>query len=206
MIAPANTSPEEQALRAQVDAWGRARWGADVRVLHELALGDRRIDMVFVLAADLVGVEVKGPRDSLSDGRTPAQLREFKFYLPEVWLAVDAKWEHHDHVRHAANVIVRRPSGMELLYPPRVGRHRAARDEFGNSRLIELLWNDEAARIAQRTGVIPGNTPTRGAAYKVKAMLARLLTGHEIVKEVCRELRARPLVGMASDAPMRTTA
>jgi hypothetical protein len=30
-----------------------------------------------------------------------------------------------------------------------------------------------------------------------------MLSGHEIVKQVCIELRARPLVGLGSDTPMR---
>ena len=34
----------------------RKRFG-DVRVIHELALGERRIDMVFVCRDDIVGVE-----------------------------------------------------------------------------------------------------------------------------------------------------
>jgi hypothetical protein len=74
----ANTSIEEQEIRIAVEAWGRKRFG-DVRVIHELALGDRRIDMVFVCRDDIVGVEIKGPKDSLSDGRLGEQLREFNF-------------------------------------------------------------------------------------------------------------------------------
>jgi hypothetical protein len=69
--------------------------------------------------------------------------------------------------------------------------------------MIELLWAEEAARIAHRTDVIPGATPTRDATWKVKRMLARMLSGHEIVKQVCIELRARPLVGRGSDRATR---
>ena len=46
-------------------------------------------------------------------------------------------------------------------------------------------------------------TLTREPVWKVKRMLARMLSGHEIVKQVCIELRARPLVGLGSDTPMR---
>jgi len=198
----ANTSLEEQAIRAAVEAWGRKRFG-DVRVIHELALGERRIDMVFVGRDDIVGVEIKGPRDSLSDGRLAEQLREFNFYLPEVWLAVAPRWLKHAHVRHQQNLLLPTERDIEIVKDKGDGKFRPERDEFFCSRLIELLWVQEAARIAQRTDVIPGLALTREPTWKVKRMLARMLSGHEIVKQVCIELRARPLVGRGSDRAMR---
>lgn len=198
----ANTSVEEQEIRAAVEAWGRKRFG-DVRIIHEFALGERRIDMVFVGKDDIVGVEIKGPRDNLSDGRLANQLREFNFYLPEVWLAVDPRWLKHADVRHRRNLLLPAAGGIEVINDKRNGQFRPERDEFFCSRLIEVLWVDEAARIAQRTDVIPGVTLTREPSWKVKRMLARMLSGHEIVKQVCRELRARPLVGLGSDRAMR---
>jgi hypothetical protein len=174
-----------------------------VRVIHELALGERRIDMVFVGRDDIVGVEIKGPRDSLSDGRLAEQLREFNFYLPEVWLAVAPRWLKHAHVRHQQNLLLPTEREIEIVKDKGDGKFRPERDEFFCSRLIELLWVEEAARIAQRTDVIPGVTPTREPVWKVKRMLARMLSGHEIVKQVCIELRARPLVGRGSDRAMR---
>lgn len=201
-LARANTSLEEQEIRTLVEVWGRKRFG-DVRVIHELVLGERRIDMVFVGKDDIIGVEIKGPRDSLSDGRLPEQLREFNFYLPEVWLAVAPRWRKHRDVRRRRNLLLPTESGVEVVHDKRDGKFRPERDEFFCSRLIELLWVDEAARIAQRTDVIPGVALTREPTWKVRRMLARMLSGHEIVKQVCMELRARPLVGRGSDRPMR---
>lgn len=198
----ANTSLEEQEIRVAVEAWGRQRFG-DVRVIHELAMGDRRIDMVFVCRDDIVGVEIKGPKDSLSDGRLPGQLREFNFYLPEVWLAVAPRWLKHADVKRRRNLLLPTGDGIEVVKDKGDGVFRPERDEYFCSRLIELLWVDEAARVAQRTDVIPGVTLTREPVWKVKRMLARMLSGHEIVKQVCIELRARPLVGLGSDRPMR---
>ena len=198
----ANTSTEEQEIRIAVEAWGRRRFG-DVRVIHELALGDRRIDMVFVCRDDIVGVEIKGPKDSLSNGRLGEQLREFNFYLPEVWLAVAPRWLKHTDVKRRRNLLLPTESGIEVVKDKGDGKFRPERDEYFCSRLIELLWVEEAARIAQRTDVIPGVTLTREPVWKVKRMLARMLSGHEIVKQVCLELRARPLVGLGSDRPMR---
>jgi hypothetical protein len=198
----ANTSLEEQDIRVAVEAWGRKRFG-DVRVIHELALGERRIDMVFICKDDIVGVEIKGPRDSLSDGRLSGQLREFNFYLPEVWLAVAPRWQKHRDVRRRRNLLLASEDGIAIAKDKGDGSFKAERDEFFCSRLIELLWVDEAARIAQRTDVIPGVTLTREPTWKVKRLLARMLSGHEIVKQVCIELRARPLVGLGSDRAMR---
>ena len=198
----ANTSAEEQEIRAAVEIWGRQRFG-DVRVIHEFALGERRIDMVFVCKDDIVGVEIKGPRDSLSDGRLAHQLREFNFYLPEVWLAIAPRWRKHADVRRQRNLLLPSEEGLAIVKDKGDGKFRPERDEFFCSRLIELLWVDEAARIAQRTDVIPGVTLTREPTWKVKRMLARMLSGHEIVKQVCIELRARPLVGLGSDRAMR---
>jgi hypothetical protein len=198
----ANTSLEEQDIRVAVEAWGRKRFG-DVRVIHELALGERRIDMVFVGTADIIGVEIKGPRDSLSDGRLGEQLREFNFYLPEVWLAAASRWQKHRDVKRRKNLLLPTERGIEVVRDKGDGKFRPERDEFFCSRLIELLWVEEAARIAQRTDVIPGVTLTREPVWKVKRLLARMLSGHEIVKQVCIELRARPLVGRGSDRAMR---
>lgn len=204
---PANTSPQEQAIREVVDAWGRARWGTDVRVLHELALGERRIDMVFVLPADLIGVEVKGPQDSIGADRVLPQLHEFGRYLPEVWLVVAEKWEHHAIFRKhlPCNKAIAVDGRIEER-PPR-DRRQATRDDLCCSRLLELLWTSETMRVARRATVpyeyaLGKALPTR----QVKASLARMLTGHEIVKAVCTELRARPLTGMASDEPLNSVA
>lgn len=203
--APANTSAEEQAIRVAVDAWARARWGADLRAIHELSIGRRRIDAVFVSPTDVVGVEVKGPRDSLGDGRVLEQMAEFALYLPEVWLVVDSKWRAHKHVVTASyrwNVAMHEDG--KIVVPKRLRYARdARRDDLCCSRLLELLWHSETYAIAQRTTVAYEAKPgLRFPAPKVKGMLARMLTGHEIVKEVCRELRSRPLVGMQSDEAM----
>lgn len=199
-----NTGAAEQALRHVMTQWGRARWG-DVRVIHELALGCRRCDLAFIGVSDIRVVEIKGPRDNLSDGRLPFQLAEYQQLVPEVWLLVAPKWLSHDHVRFVTNLLIPTANGIEIANERPNKRFEPRREEYCLSRLIAMLWIEEAARIAQRTGVIPGvltNTPTR----KVRAMLCRLLTGNEIIREVCTELRARPahMTGAGSDPPIRS--
>lgn len=204
---PRNTSVEEQAIRAAVSAWGRARWGDDVREIDELVLGRRRIDKVFVYPADIIGIEVKGPRDSMGDGRLPEQLHEFSFYLPEVWLIVDEKWREHPAVRRARNVcnvaVAARDGTIDVPKSLRNRRH-AKRDDLCCSRLVERLWTTETMSVARRCTipceVVPGQLLP---IPRVKSLIARMLTGHQVMREVCAQLRARPMTGMASDDPLR---
>lgn len=220
MTEPArrNEGAETLAIRAALDAWIRDRWGADVRVLHELALGRRRVDLVVVGEHDLAGIEIKGPRDRLDD-RLKGQLETFAYYLPELWLAVPPKWRDHDGYRFCGvNRVVVFPAGsdIEFVEEPRrrrpIDRLRASsgrardpdpvRDDMCCARLLELCWWSEVAAIAVRTKIIDGAGAWQSMHIgKLRGMLARLLTGHEIVRQVCTELRSRPLTGIGSDAP-----
>lgn len=180
--------------------------GSDCRVIHELTFGERRVDLAFVYPADIVGVEIKGPRDSLGDGRLPAQMREYGFYIPEVWLAVDAKWWEHEQVKahsYRGNILQWKDG---VLTPPRhYNPKKPARDEMCCSRLLDLLWNDEVRDIANRMRLYQGHGRINSTqAGHLKNSMARLMTGHEIVHEVCTELRARPahMVGRGSSEPM----
>lgn len=189
---------EEVSMRAIVARWGLARWKG-ARVIHEVVLGDRRIDMAFVLVKDVIGVEIKSSRDTLA--RLRDQVHEFEFYFPEVWVAYAPKWGGAAELRRVRNQLrVDHETGSASSAD---GDRRPHRDELVCSRMLDLLWRDEAARIAQRTGVIPGLTPTSAKRGMIMPMLARLLTGNEIMREVCIELRARPAFGLASDAPTR---
>lgn len=199
-----NTGAAEQAMRSAVIPWGRARWG-DVRVIHELALGDRRADLVFVSLSDIYAVEIKGPNDSMN-GRLTAQLAEYQRWVPEVWLMVVPKWLDHAEVRGVRNLLIPGASGIMIAgakNPLLPQKFQPRRDDLVCSRMLEILWVAEAMEVAERTGVIPGATMSNLKVHKVKAMLARGLTGHQIVKEVCRCLRARPahMTGAGSDPP-----
>lgn len=192
-------------MRAAVVAWGRRRW-RDCRVIHELILGDRRIDLAFVRENDIVGVEIKSSRDRL--GRLDAQMREFRLWLPEVWIAVAPRWEAAVTAIACGNIltvdrrkIVREPELTSIGKPA-----RAFRDELICSRLIGLLSHEEAERIARRTAVILPSSGSETPDYALRPLLARLLTGNEIMREVCRELRARGSLGHAADAPIEVPA
>lgn len=194
-------------MRDAVIAWAKV-WRPGVRALHELVLGARRIDLVFVDQRDVFGVEIKSSRDRLD--RLEAQMLEYSRFLPEVWIAFAPKWREaigEMYGLRANMLVVKDGSATEAIrYQRKIGDvgRRPWRDELSIMRLLELLWRNEAARIAERTGVIPGCLRSgQMTAPKIKKMLARLLTGNEILEEVCRELRERPLVGQRSDPPMR---
>ena len=200
---PRNTSSETQVLTADVITWFHRDHGSDCRVIRELVLGERRIDLLFVYAADIVGVEIKGPKDSLGDGRMLKQMREYSFWIPEVWLAVDARWEDHESVKHfqyGGNLLV---SEDGVVAPRGYTPKKPVRDEMCCSRLLDLLWNEEIRHIATRHRLLSQTQRVSSKeATRMKGMIARMLTGHEIMKETCLELRSRPLTGIASDAPL----
>lgn len=203
--APAKSESEELRMRAAVTAWGRARWPG-CRVLHELVLGRRRIDLLFVEERDLHGIEIKSGADTLA--RLDGQLEEYQRYVPEVWVAAAPKWLKDGSIPDIyANLISIDSTGAVRQHSPR-DKAKPARDELVCSRLLELLWYSEACAIAVRTDVIPVRVQKQIKRGHVLKMLSRLLTGNEIIAEVCRCLRERPdgFVGHRSDSPMRAEA
>lgn len=135
---------EEQRMRESIIEWARARWPG-CRVLHELVLGERRIDLVFVAERDLYGMEIKSSVDTLA--RLAAQMKEYRRYLPEVWVAVALKWHGAADLRFEPNLLTLTSAGAITEHVAR----KPSRDELVCSRLLELLWRDEAAAIAVRT-------------------------------------------------------
>ncbi|WP_421724765.1 hypothetical protein [Bauldia sp.] len=164
-------------MRDVVERWGRQRW-PDARVVHELVVAEKRIDMAFVGRHELNGVEIKSSKDRL--GRLDEQMAVFRRHIPMVWLAVAPKWAEQtaimDRLVCTADEIVTGPGGFVSenwrVYPA----------------MLDLLWADEARALASRHRVSYG---PRTPCYKLLPELARLLTGDEIVEGVCRELRAR---------------
>jgi len=199
---PLNTSAEEQAMRRAVDGWARQRW-PDARMIDELVLGERRIDRVYVRPNDIIGIEFKGPRDTVTGERISKQMREFNFYLPEVWLAVHARLADHEAIKYYRNVLVVSDDGVvtELNF---FGQ-QPYRDELCCSRLLDHLWKSEALAIGARRGLIQPQLGRKWKEGKIKSILARMLTGHEIMQECCAELRSRPLTGLGSDKPTGRT-
>lgn len=185
-------SSEELVMRDLVEAWGRARW-PDARVVHELVCSECRIDVAFVCPNDLIGVEIKSSKDTLD--RLEKQLRVFGEHLPEVWLAIAPKWESDKTKPFVMNEIV--VSGDD---PVRI-RHggRPHRNKLIYNDMLRLLWAEEARAIAARHQL---DVSKRTPLYKVLPIIAAKLTGEEIMRGVCAELRGRNAFWKA-DAPTR---
>ncbi len=187
-------------MRKALTEWGRARWPAS-RIIHEIVLGERRIDMLFVRESDLIGIEVKSIRDTITGQHMRGQLREFSFYIPEVWLAVPPKFENHGSVEYFNNLLIVDDDGTVRC---KMFMKEPTRDELSCSRILERLWAGEAREIAVRRGLLQSQRARKMREGQIKAVLARMMTGHEIMAEVCRALRARPLhmTGLMSDDPL----
>jgi hypothetical protein len=178
-----NRSAEELAMRDAVEAWGRARW-PQARVLHELVVGNCRIDMAFITPDHIAGVEIKSSMDTLD--RLPKQLREFSAHLPELWLAHADRWE-----AGLANATPGVTFGRLQIRDGAVGDWSS----WYRPRLtvtaptLALLWRNELHAVAVRHGLL--SAKARTPAYSIEPLLARRLTGDQIIAEVCHELRSR---------------
>ncbi|WP_336801682.1 hypothetical protein [Kaistia sp. MMO-174] len=194
-------------MRDLIEAWGRRRWPG-ARVVHELVVADCRIDMAFISADHLAGVEIKSSRDVMT--RLDRQIETFREHLPEVWLAYAPRWLPvlgydggnrrlgsgigHIIVSDAVDEMIPFSATSRRGYP-----RKAVIDEMITSKMLNLLWRDEAFAIAQRTGAVKVNS--RSSLQAMKPALARALTGGQIVREVCRSLRDRDAFWKA-DQPM----
>lgn len=184
-----NRSSEELAMRDKIDAWGRARW-PDARVVHELVVTPNRIDMAFIRPTDLIGVEIKSSKDTLD--RLEGQMHAFRLHIPEVWVAFAPKWS--DHIGYQFNRI---EVSDQAVNPTQW----VSRDDLTTARMLSLLWAAEARNIAGRMKV---SASLRTPLYKLLPELAAHMTGREIVREVCTELRARRAFWRA-DPPISST-
>lgn len=200
-----NRSTEELAMRDAVAKWGRSKWPC-ARVVHELVIAEKRIDMAFIGTDHIAGVEIKGPKDRLD--RLGDQWGCFTAHIPEVWLAIAPKWIDPLRKNHFAgawsygNKIV---VDLDTEHPVRaMWGERGAVDRTITAPLLRLLWRSEALAVAvryrDRVSVSP-RTPLRSIVPE----LARKLTGDEIVRQVCHELRGRDAfpASPASDPPIR---
>lgn len=176
-----NRSAEELAMRDAIETWGRQFWPG-ARVVRELVCGSCRIDMAFIAEATIVGVEIKGPKDTLD--RLDKQMREFNEHLPEVLLIYDERWASHIEAGYVYSNAYKFAAGKIVapFYRPRP-------NVMCTAPMLHLLWRDEAYAIAVRKRLVAPRSRT--PQWQLNKLLARKLTGDEIVAEVCRELRAR---------------
>ena len=197
-----NRSAEELAMRDAIEAWGRQRW-PQARVVHELVTGECRIDMAFVQPHHLIGVEIKSGKDTLD--RLATQIATFTRALPEVWLAMaprwrDGGWSFFTYPGRYMPVVVDL-GAIEPIPNVQMTWGTTGRPDRGiTADMLRLLWLAELRSIAVRRGLHTGRG--RVTCDGLRWVLARRLTGDEIVTEVCRELRGRDAFWRA-DPPIR---
>lgn len=184
-------STEELAMRDGVAAWGRQRWPS-ARIVHELVVGERRIDMAFVAPTTLVGVEIKSAKDTLD--RLSGQMDVFRRHIPEVWLALDPRWAAADGT-YAYNRLVVDGAGRLITDP---GGH-VSRDPSITAAMLWLLWRDELLSVAEQHRL---GYPRRPNMRHLIEACARKLTGDQITAAVCGALRNRDAFARGTDAPI----
>ncbi len=205
----AHRSAEEPAMRAALTAWGRQRWPGS-RVLEELNIGGCRVDLAFVQEAHIAVVEIKSSKDTLD--RLERQLRDFTDHLPEVWLATAPRWIDalhksdghfallHTDVGHVvvADGVVNETIAYEHWQAP----HTAKVDYLLTVPLLHVAHLIELKNMAAAKGLAFRERATR---RDMMQLLARRLTGDEIVAGVCGQIRARPR-NWPGDAPIEAAA
>lgn len=206
-----NRSCEELAMRGLVERWGRANWPR-ARLVHELVVNTKRIDMAFVNTNHLIGVEIKSSRDTLERWRE--QAIEYHKTLPEVWIAFAPKWlgdpgidDIGGSLRYATGkILVSADEDLVSLkadqYPGGTCYERAAQaNETLTVPMLDLLWRDELTEMCESHFIRVRSVDTMPT---LKVAAARNLTGIQIIKGVCKALRARDSFPQdpASDPPI----
>lgn len=222
-----NRSGEELAMRALIVPELRRRWPS-ARIIHELPLrySTRRIDLAAVTETEIIAVEIKSSRDVT--GRLEDQLRGFMPISNRIIVALAPKWNAALPPRVEQR---RQPSGATYTaYLTQRTPAQAAIDRVGAPwvqtwtvsaeagtievtdpgygvnrhpwpvRILDILHVAELAEIARRHRTWTVNRRTTHAQL-VEAN-ASALTGPEIVRAVCRALRARDAFAAGTDAPI----
>lgn len=194
----ANLSPETHKINSCTAAWARSKWPG-ARIIRELALGDCRVDLAVVTDRDLIAIETKARRDRPDDVKR--QLKEYRRFAPEVWLVIDERWTSHEQVRSVSNLAVF--NGSIIFAKSSYREAKPERSQMCATRMLEIAWREELVRIGQANNAVERPAHKSWTVPRLQDHLAMLLTGNEIIRGVCGELRRRPLhmVGIGSDAP-----
>lgn len=183
-----NRSAEEYQMRDALIPWGRARWPG-ARMLEELQVGGCRVDLAFVQSGHIAAIEIKSSADTLD--RLDRQIEHFTAAIPEVWVAVAPKWSSHlsDLPWRLGHLIVENGIVSEKIKHPRCElRHPAHIDRTMTVPMLHLCHRAELVNIARANSV---SHTARARIRDLIELLARKLTGDQIISGCCEQLRAR---------------
>ncbi|MCM2293060.1 hypothetical protein NAC44_12075 [Allorhizobium sp. BGMRC 0089] len=218
------TSTAEREIRDAVVARLR-ELAPDARIVHELncsGQGTNRIDVAAITRDVIVGVEIKSEKDvlkRLTDQLTAfrkcchivvvaAHSKHFKEYRGD-WRA-DVPSEYHlDHPEFYGR---RFSYGKDVWKYPRPDKGSRGMDTWHfdlvrhttswkfplrSSDLLQMLWAEELRIESGRHRLPCGSRENRGTMIQNMSML---MTGQEVSRAVCRQLRARSFA--EADAPI----
>ncbi|HYD66117.1 hypothetical protein [Azospirillum sp.] len=215
-----NRSDEELAMRALIVPELRKRYPA-ARIIHELPLrySSNRIDLAAVTEDEIVSVEIKSSRDVMD--RLEAQLRAFKPISSRMIAALAPRWNEQlptIKTEHASGgigyqqqftetqQIIRRVAGIEVWTVDAAASsvtvtagdyYRANKPWL--AQMLDMLHVSELINIAGRHQVA---VPKRPNHLTLVSELVDMLQGREVVRAVCRALRARDAFAQGTDAPI----
>lgn len=201
------SSPAEREIRDALVAY--LRWVMPfARIVHELPVGGNRADVAAIEPERLALFEIKSERDTLK--RAEAQMGTFAACSHAAVMVAHIRWFER---RESDGYL--RWLGPEVPFPSAVwaypepspspsgyGWHRweLPRERYlppHGLDLLSLLWLDEMRFEAQLHGICGMSNKTR--AVVMRALNWRL-TGAEVCRAVCRQLRSRDFP--EGDAPI----
>ena len=211
-------SPDEERLRVKAEAAMRAAY-PDARIIHELVIGQCRLDLAAVTPDRLHVGEIKSDRDKLD--RLGAQIAAALTVADDVWLFAGAK--HRAAVAHLGQrqlmdqivkvkwgtTYARNPDYLadlgqaHIVFETEDGLDRPQWDFRPGYRphvphhLLWLLWKAELLDACHRYRFA---ADTRSTCSVMARQLADGLTGNEVRAATCTALRSRPFP--RADAPL----
>lgn len=184
----------------------------EARIIHELVVGGCRADLAAIQPERVTLVEIKSRKDTLK--RLEEQVRQFTRAAHEVVVIADEKWfdttPYNSGVPRFVPSEALQQTGANITiwaYPEdetrpnysgwSIPRWWGSFAEPHAARLLEICWKDELLAECQRHRIPAGsrtNMPT------IIRDMALLMTGREIARAVCRQLRMRSFP--EADAPI----
>jgi len=213
LAARRRASSAEQQIRDALVAFLHCEL-PQARVIHELVTGGCRADVAAVEAERLMLFEIKSEKDTLD--RLDTQMKEFAQVGHHAFVVAHEKWFDRTPYDNGAPRFAWPRNGYhggvwaypkasasgtytEQIYQWRLPRISLAQPRARN--LLSLLWKDELlAECAEHQ--IKVNSRTRNP--DLVDLLAYRLTGQQIARAVCRQLRARPV--LEADPPISAKA
>lgn len=171
------------------------------RVVHELVVGECRADLAIIEPSRLILVELKSRKDKLD--RCEKQMRTFKGAAHHAILVADEKFFDRTPYRDGSRRCVwnykgafwqygvwcwpePQPSDPSIQYAWNIPLPDLTQP--APRVLLDLLWNAELHEECERHNIALRRRATRGVMID---WLAYTLTGAQIARAACRQLRKR---------------